>query len=287
MTNPPQPGSSRRTALKRIAATAAAAVTAPLIGGVDPARAADAAARQIGTAAWETLIDGNSFASRAALESEWNYLYPWGADHNGTARMYASSTDANHCFISPAGVLNLKATRITWNEGNSSKDPYLPIRYHSAAIHAKNQVLVNDRYPNWEIRGEFQAPSAPGTWPAFWITGAASWPPESDILEYKGDNRNWFNTYDGAWDNTLVTVASPGSWHEYRIWMTKTSAADVQIHYYLDDVWKAAHTGSNFVGKPMNIIINLQMEGSSGANGPTGDTYYKARNVYVGRTNNG
>jgi hypothetical protein len=287
MTNPPQPGSSRRTALKRIAVTAAAAATAPLIGSMDPARAADAAERQIGAAAWETLIDGNSFASRAALESEWNYLYPWGSDHNGTARMYASSTDNNHLFISPAGVLNLKATRITWDEGNSSKDPYLPIHYHSAAIHAKNQVLVNDRFPNWEIRGEFQAPSARGTWPAFWITGANSWPPESDILEYKGDNRNWFNTYDGAWDNTLVTVSSPGNWHEYRIWMTKTSGTDVQIHYYLDGAWKAAHTGSNFVGKPMNIIINLQMEGSSGSSGPTGDTYYKARNVYVGRTNNG
>jgi len=37
----------------------------------------------------------------------------------------------------------------------------------------------------------------------------------------------------------------------------------------------------------MNVIINLQMEGSSGSSGPTGDTYYKARNVYVGRTNNG
>jgi beta-glucanase (GH16 family) len=148
-------------------------------------------------------------------------------------------------------------------------------------------VLVNDRYPNWEIRGEFQAPSARGTWPAFWITGANSWPPESDILEYKGDNRNWFNTYDGSWDNTIVSVSSPGTWHEYRIWMTKTSGTDVQIHYYLDGAWKSAHTGSNFVGKPMNIIINLQMEGASGSPGPSGDTIYKARNVYVGRTNNG
>ncbi|SDD01069.1 hypothetical protein [Glycomyces harbinensis] len=285
MTNTPK-GSSRRTALRRIGAVAAAAAAAPLLGPLDPARAADAAADRIGAAAWETLVDG-SFASRAALESSWNYLYPWGSDHNGTARMYASPTDTNHLYLSPSGVLNIKATRITWNEGNSSKDPYLPIRYHSAAIHAKRQVLVSDRYPDYEIRGEFQAPSAPGTWPAFWITGANSWPPESDILEYKGDNRNWFNTYDGAWENTLVSVSSPGSWHEYRIWMTKTSGTDVQIHYYLDDVWKGAHTGSNFVGKAMNVIVNLQMEGSSGGSGPTSDTLFKAQNVYVGRTNNG
>ncbi len=283
MTDTPQPaGSSRRKALK-IAATTAAAVATSLFA-TDPARAA---AQEIGAAAWETLIDGNSFASRAALEAEWNYLYPWGSDHNGTARMYASSSDNNHLYISPAGELNLKASRITWDEGNSSKDPYLPIHYHSAAVHAKNQILVNDQYPNYEIRGEFQAPSNGGTWPAFWITGANSWPPESDILEYKGDNRNWFNTYDGGWDNTIVTVSSPGSWHEYRIWMSKISANDVEIHYYLDDVWKGAHVGSNFVGKAMNVIINLQMEGASGSNGPTADTFYKARNVYVGRTNNG
>jgi len=279
-------GSTRRTALKRLAAAAGAAAAAPLLGPLDPARAADQASEHIGAAAWETVLDG-SFASRATLEASWNYLYPWGSDHNGTARMYASSSDTNHLWLSPSGVLNIKATRITWDEGNSSKDPYLPIHYHSAAIHAKRQVLVNDTYPNWELRGQFQAPSAPGTWPAFWITGANSWPPESDILEFKGDNRNWFNTYDGSWESNGIAVSSPGSWHEYRIWMTKTSATDVQIHYYLDGTWKAAHTGSNFVGKAMNIIINLQMEGSSGSSGPSGDTLYRAQNVYVGRTNNG
>ena len=278
----PVPGRSGRLRV----AGAAAATALLLVAGA----AAPAASTPSGTAgeqramAWETLIDGSSFQSRAALESEWNYLYPWGSDHNGTARMYASSTDSNHLYLSPAGQLNIKASPISWDEGVSDKDPHLPIEYHSAAIHAKDQILVNDTYPNYEIRGEFQAPSARGTWPAFWITGANSWPPESDILEYKGDARNWFNTYDGGWDNTIVPVSSPGSWHEYRIWMTKVNATDVEIHYYLDDVWKASHIGSNFVGKPMNVIINLQMEGSSGAPGPTGDTYFRARDVYVGRS---
>jgi hypothetical protein len=34
----------------------------------------------------------------------------------------------------------------------------------------------------------------------------------------------------------------------------------------------------------MWLILNLQMEGSSGSPGPSGDTYYRARNVYMGRT---
>jgi hypothetical protein len=237
-------------------------------------------------ATWETLIDGTSFRDRAALTAEWNFRYPWGSDHNGTARMYASATDNSQVYLPSAGVLTIKASRISGNEGNSSSSPYLPIHYHSGAVHAKDQILVNDQFPSYEVRGEFQAPSAPGTWPAFWLTGANSWPPESDILEFKGDARNWFNTYQnasGAWSSTIVPVASPGSWHEYRIWVTKVNANDIDIHYYLDGVWQAQHRGANFVNKPMWLIINLQMEGSSGGSGPSGDTYFSARNVYVGR----
>ena len=60
------------------------------------------------------------------------------------------------------------------------------------------------------------------------------------------------------------------------------SATDVDIHYYLDGRWVGQHRGADFVGKPLWLIINLQMEGSSGSPGPA-STYYRARNVYVGR----
>ena len=250
------------------------------------AAAAVVSAGPAGAATWETLING-SLGSYGALESEWNYRYPWGSDHNGTARMYGSATDHNHVYLESGGVLALKATRISWNEGNSTSSPYLPIRYHSAAVHAKDRVLVTDQFPSYEVKGEFQAPSARGTWPAFWLTGVNSWPPESDILEFKGDNRNWFNTFRTSSDvsSTIVSVSSPGSWHTYRIWIAKVNATEVDIHYYLDGTWKGVHRG-NFVGKPMWIIVNLQMEGSSGSPGPNSDTTYRARNIYVGRSRN-
>lgn len=236
--------------------------------------------------AWETVLSG-SFTNRQTLERDFLYRYPWGSDHNGSARMYASSTDINHVYLESSGVLAIKATRINWDEGTSSSDPHLPIRYHSGAIHARQQILVNDQFPNWEVKGEFQAPSARGTWPAFWLTGVNSWPPESDILEFKGDGRNWFNTYknaSGGWSNTIVSVSNPGAWHGYRAWITKVNANDVDIHYYLDGNWVGQHRGANFTNRPFWLIINLQMEGSSGSPGPTSDTIYRARNVYVGRT---
>ena len=263
-------------------ALAGPVATSPVAAGPAVAGPVDGAT----AATWETLIDGTSFADRNALMAEWNFGYPWGSDHNGSARMYGSATDNSQVFLSPSGVLNLKASRISGNEGNSSASPYLPIRYHSGAVHAKEQVLVNEQFPDYEIKGEFQAPSTRGTWPAFWLTGVSSWPPESDILEFKGDGRNWFNTFRSSSDvsSTIVTVSGPGSWHEYRVWMTKVNATDVDIHYYLDGQWKAVHRAAGFVGKALWIIINLQMEGSSGSPGPSGDTFYQARNVYVGRT---
>jgi hypothetical protein len=248
---------------------AAAATGVAVLSGHDRAHAAT----------WETLIE-NSFTDRTTLASEWNFNYPWGETHNGSARMVGSATDNSHVYLPTAGQLTIKASPVS-GQGD--------IHYLSGAVWAKDQVLVNDQFPNYELRGEFQAPSARGTWPAFWLTGATSWPPESDILEFKGDNRNWFNTYknaSGAWSNTVVSVADPGSWHQYRIWMTKANDTDVTINYYLDGAWQSAHTGAGFVGKPMWIIINMQMEGSSGTPGPTGDTFYSARNLYLGRSNN-
>jgi hypothetical protein len=188
------------------------------------------------------------------------------------------------CTLGPH-ELALKATHDSWSEGNSTSSPFLPIHYHSGAIHAKDQIVVTDQFPNYEVKGEFQAPATKGAWPAFWLTGVNTWPPESDILEFKGDAHNSFNTFRSSSDvsSTVVPVSSPGSWHLYRAWIAKVSATDVTIDYSIDGVWQAEHRAS-FVGKPMWLIINLQMEGSSGSPGPTTDTTFLARNVYVGRT---
>jgi hypothetical protein len=270
---------SRRHVLGALGAAALVPVATSL--GATPA-----SARGRRPAATDVLISSSSFGSYAAFEAAWAYLYPWGSDHNGSARMVGSSTDHSHISLS-GGVLTLTSTPVSDDEGNSSKPPNLPIRYHSGTVYAQQQVLVDDAYPQWELRGEFQAPSATGTWPAFWITGVNSWPPESDILEYKGTAQCWSNTYknpSGGWSNTIVDVANPADWHEYRAVLTQTSSTDVEIQYYLDGTLQGTHQGANFVGQPMWIIIDLQMEGSSGTPGPTGTTYFKARNPYVART---
>ncbi len=243
---------------------------------------------------WVTAMDGTSFENYSSLESSWNYLYPWGSDHNGSARMYASSTDHSQLYIESSGILTIKATRVPETEGVSSHDPHLPIRYHSGAVHAKTQVVINEQYDAWEVSGDFKAPITGSTWPAFWITGAYSWPPESDILEFKGSNVCWQNTADGpdwtnvGWETTKTTVADAlTNWHNYKVVMTRLKSRtgawtnNVKCEYYIDGVLKGTHTGTNFFNQTFNIIINLQMEGSSGSSGPLSDTFYYAKNIVV------
>ena len=232
---------------------------------------------------WETVIGTGTFANQSTFETYWNYYYPWGRDHNGSARMYGYP---DHVYPS-SGTLTITAQKISWNEGNSSASPYLAIHYHSGAIHAKEQILINDEYPNYEVKGEFKVPTATGTWPAFWLTGAWTWPPESDIMEFKGNSVNWQNTFRTSSDVSTITstVSNAGNWHEYRVWISKVDNTNVSIHYYIDGNWKGMHT-ANFVGKPLWLIINMQMEGSSGSPGPSGTTTMQVRNVYVGRSHN-
>ena len=232
--------------------------------------------------AFEDVIAG-SLKDYKTFEKYWNYLYPWGSDHNGSARMYGSSNDYSQIYLQNNQIV-LKATRIYTNEGKSKKYPNLKINYHSGAIHAKEHILINDQYPDYEIKGEFKAPQNPGTWPAFWLTGVDSWPPEIDILEFKGNKVNWFNTFRTKDDVKTCKTALSYAWHKYRIWMTKVSKTDVDIYFSIDDEFKAKHTG-NYVGKAFNLIMNLQMEGGAPGTPPMTDTYFYGRNIYVGRTN--
>jgi FlaG/FlaF family flagellin (archaellin) len=230
----------------------------------------------------EVFLDSTSFDTMESFEQHWNMLYPWGEDHNGSARMYEDMVT-----LEENGVLLIKADRIypDW-EGYSTADPYLRIKYHSGAIHYNGLITVNDEYPFWEISGDFKAPVNKGTWPAFWITGANSWPPEVDILEFKGNAYNWQNTVTGpSWDQTVWTTDktnipdAPEQWHNYRMTMEKISNTDVQVRLFVDGELKGSYA-KDFVNDPFHLIINLQMEGASGEPGPE-NTEYRARNIYL------
>jgi len=226
----------------------------------------------------QVVLDTSSFDNYTIFESYWNYLYPWGSDHNGGARMVGNSSDHSHISLSN-GVLTLTATPVS-GQPPSTSNPYPAIHYFSGTVYSKIQVNVDDSSAKgFQVEGSFKAPTAYGTWPAFWLTAVNGWPPEADIGEWKGTQQNWFNTFRTSSDVTSTIVTWPDSnFHALKAVIRAVNAVNVTIDYYLDNVHQAQHTG-NFVGKPMWLIIDLQMEGSSGSPGPSGTTTYQIKDV--------
>jgi hypothetical protein len=233
-------------------------------------------------ATWDTIVSGSSFNSVSAFTSAWSYDYPWGTDHNGSARMNATNVVISN------GMVTLISSLTNAYEGTSSSSPYLTIRYNSGTFYLKQQITVSSQYPVWDISGQFKVPAQTGCWPAFWMTGVNSWPPESDFMEFKGSAGCNQNTYNGSWQTHATTVSTASSaWHTYRVVACLENSTNVDFHYFVDGVMESEQTSTTFVSSPCWMIIDFQMEGSSGSPGPSYTTYTYVTNIVVKRLNVG
>ena len=231
-------------------------------------------------AVWETLVDGDSFNNLSAFTNKWSYNYPWGTDHNGSARMNQTNVTVS------GGEVTVTATPAHGDEGTSQASPHLAIRYHSGTFYLNQQILINQQYPIWDVSGQFKVPTEKGTWPAFWMTGADSWPPESDFMEFKGSAGCNQNTDDGHWQGRISQISTADSaWHAYRVVATLINATHVDFKYYIDGNLETEHAATTFVASPCWLIIDYQMEGSSGSPGPDYTTGFYMKNIVVKREN--
>ncbi|KAJ4360315.1 uncharacterized protein N0V89_000876 [Didymosphaeria variabile] len=228
-----------------------------------------------------TLIPKTVFDSTSSLTQYFSYNYPWGTDHNGGARMAPS-----HAVISTAGTLTLTAQKVSGQPPATHGGKQIPINYLSGAVFAKEPFTVPSG-GGFIFSGSFQATTTKGTWPAFWLTAVNGWPPEIDMAEWKGSGKISFNTFNTSsvlqWKD--VNYADPGSFHNIKCQVRdRGNGKDAQVKYFLNDVEVTTHYGKDYVGKPLYLIINLQMEGdsiSSGSPGPSSNTTYSVRNLEV------
>ncbi|KAJ5259287.1 hypothetical protein N7478_012268 [Penicillium angulare] len=214
-----------------------------------------------------TLIPTSCFDSTSSLTEYFEYNYPWGDTHNGAAIM--SSANA---VISTAGTLTLNATYTGASD----------YAYDSGTVYSK-QTFTVEASGGLDFSADFIAPVATGTWPAFWLDGANSWPPEIDIAEWKGTGDISFNTFNTSSEVEAdnVDYPSPTEFHTVRAELRDENGSDISVKFYLDGDLITTQYASGFTGQPLYLIIDLQMEGSSGSPGPTGTTLYEIKNLEV------
>jgi hypothetical protein len=182
--------------------------------------------------------------------------------------------DKAHVSISAPGALTITAQRVSGQPPATHAGKQIPINYLSGAIGAKQHFTVSAN-SGLVFRAEFKAPVSKGTWPAFWLTAVNGWPPEIDMAEWKGSGKISFNTFNTSSEVAAKDVAypKPGEWHEIRCQVRDHGGGAVQVKYWMDGTEVTTHYGKGYVGKELYLVVNLQMEGSSGGSGPGGSEY--------------
>jgi hypothetical protein len=188
------------------------------------------------------LIPTTSFNSQSDFEAVWNYLYPWGTDHNGGARMDKSKIKFSD------GMLTLTATKVSGQKPASHGGKSITINYLSGAIYAKSYINIA-RGGGYDFSGEFRATTTKGTWPAFWLS-AVSWPPEVDMAEWKGSGKISFNTFNtsSAVKALDVNYPNPDDFHKIRTEIRDENGKDASIKFYMDDKLVTTQYGKGFIG---------------------------------------
>jgi galactan endo-beta-1,3-galactanase len=237
--------------------------------------AADNAAAVVDTAAaapTTTIVPKDSFSSQSAFDAAWDYNYPWGTDHNGAARMDKGQSRLD----TASNTLVMTAKRVADGSQKAAKQggKTIAIHYLAGTVHARQHVTVTKGL-SVELAGEFRAPVARGTWPAFWLTAVDGWPPEVDLAEWKGGGKISFNTFNTSSQVAARDVAypSPSEFHAVRCVLWDENGRDVGVKFYLDGKLVTTQVGRGFTGKALYLILDLQMEGSSGSPGPTSGTF--------------
>jgi galactan endo-beta-1,3-galactanase len=208
----------------------------------------------IAVLAQTTLIPTSCFDDQSSLEQYFSYNYPWGDTHNGAAIMDSSKE------IASDGVLTLTSTYT----GDSD------YAWTSGTVYAKQSFSVSAG-GGLDFSAQFIAPVITGTWPAFWLTATEGWPPEIDLAEWKGTGDISFNTFNTSSEvaATDVDYPDPDSWHTVLAELRDAgNGVDVKTSFYLDGTLITTQVGEGYIDAGFWLILDYQMEGSSGSPGP-------------------
>lgn len=205
----------------------------------------------------------------------WGYHYPWGRQHN-----YTAVTRESQVAVRDSRLI-LTATRVAddnWIKDDKGETGYTDkigenqwrkYSHLTGVVH-----LPYSKYPlngNVYIEGSFKMPDKTGFWPAFWLNGYNSWPPEIDIFEYLSNTPEKIYVGIHRRDTSVSNNDAGQGW-----WITKTRDffaeefhryaidwGETYINYYIDDILVRSVEDSAVVNNQqhMYMIINLGVGG--------------------------
>ncbi|MBR5535824.1 MAG: family 16 glycosylhydrolase [Clostridia bacterium] len=157
---------------------------------------------------------------------KWLSKYPWGDHHNHYGLCRSSAIEVS------GGNIHLKANKIGDGDWPKDDDGETGINLDSfgfglggwqkykayvgvIAPHKNNNAYdgSNKYYRQSYMEGSFRQPDCGyGYWTAFWLSGANSWPPETDIFEYLSSSGS--SGAHGWFTNMHWSGSAQGSWHQ-------------------------------------------------------------------------
>jgi len=187
-------------------------------------------------ATWKTLVDGTAFNSVSAFTAAYNYNYPWGDTHNGSAKMFSTNISFS------GGTANIQSLPVS---GQGS------IHYYSGTFYLKNSVTVDANHPIWDVSCQAEVPTATGTWPAFWMTPqdeSVGGGVETDFFEFMDAGSNVYSTGQIDWGRGGLPAGmnvgrkpnvppgfDPSKPHTYGwLWVPATSTSEGYGQAFLD-----------------------------------------------------
>jgi len=121
-------------------------------------------------------------------QENWRYGQPWGDFHQNDLYQYYD-TDGRFAYTSPEGlILELRNVPKTYTKSELPdwrQSPQMPDVFTIPT--GIGMVTTRNGWQYGWFESWIQLPYGQSYWPAFWLTGINSWPPEIDILEAYSD----------------------------------------------------------------------------------------------------
>ncbi len=245
----------------------------------------------------KNVIMSDDFDGNELDTSVWAYNYPWADHHNYSAVARKSQVAVKD------GKLVLTATRVAgdnWIKDDKGETGYtdnIGEKKWRKYSHLTGVVhLPFSRYPlngNLYMEGKFRLPDRSGFWPAFWLNGNNSWPPEIDIFEYLSNTPEKIYVGIHRQDSSRPNGDGGAGW-----WIDRTASffqkefhtyaldwGSTYINYYIDGVLVKSIEDRAYIDnqKNMYLIINLGVGGwAEEPEDNTGDnTTYECDYVHI------